>query len=254
MRMLGTLARICIGALCGFLLLSIMGHSMWDEGESDLSELSSSNLATELLTDWSVPVVILGVLLAMAMVVNVRNAFGDRKLTDLVAWKRAVWGAPLGLVAGVVVLALLDESTLAIAVSSFVLGAVALQLVGLRSPTGVISQYLAGTATAFSSTVAALPGPMFVIFHGHRDAGAVRGTMASFMLVASPVILTILAFDGRFNLRHLSLAAMLCPGMFVGLMLGRVLRPLINGSWFRFAILGVASSSAIAVLIREIVF
>ena len=42
--------------------------------------------------------------------------------------------------------------------------------------------------------------------------------------------------------------------MFLGLMLGRVLRPLINGSWFRFAILGVASSSAIAVLIREIVF
>lgn len=195
-----------------------------------------------------------GPMLAMAMVVNVRNAFGDRKLTDLVAWKRAVWGAPLGLVAGVVVLALLDESALAIAVSSFVLGAVALQLVGLRPPTGVSSQYLAGAATAFSSTVAALPGPMFVIFHGHRDAGAVRGTMASFMLVASPVILAILAFDGRFNLRHLSLAAMLCPGMFLGLMLGRVLRPLINGSWFRFAILGVASSSAIAVLIREIVF
>jgi len=200
------------------------------------------------------PALLPGPMLAMAMVVNVRNAFGDRKLTDLTALKRAVWGAPLGLVAGIVVLALLDESTLAIAVSSFVLGAVALQLVGLRPPTGVISQYLAGTTTGFSSTVAALPGPMFVIFHGHRDAGVVRGTMASFMLVASPVILTILAFDGRFNLRHLSLAAMLCPGMFLGLMLGRVLRPLINGSWFRFAILGVASSSAIAVLIGEIVF
>ena len=195
-----------------------------------------------------------GPMLAMAMVVNVRNAFGDRKVTDLAALKRAVWGAPLGLVAGIVVLALLDGGTLAIAVSSFVLGAVALQLVGLRPPTGVVSQYLAGTTTAFSSTVAALPGPMFVIFHGHRDAGVVRGTMASFMLVASPVILTILAFDGRFNLRHLFLAVMLCPGMFLGLLLGRVLRPLINGSWFRFAILGVASSSAIAVLIREIVF
>ena len=123
-----------------------------------------------------------GPMLAMAMVVNVRNAFGDRKVTDLAALKRAVWGAPLGLVAGIVVLALLDGGTLAIAVSSFVLGAVALQLVGLRPPTGVVSQYLAGTTTAFSSTVAALPGPMFVIFHGHRDAGVVRGTMASFML------------------------------------------------------------------------
>ena len=83
MRMLGTLARICIGALCGFLLLSIMGHSMWDEGESDLSELSSSNLATELLTDWSVPVIILGVLLAMAMI-GASYLVRDERLANLI--------------------------------------------------------------------------------------------------------------------------------------------------------------------------
>tara|TARA_B100001013_G_C24551759_1_gene418911 strand:- start:132 stop:407 length:276 start_codon:yes stop_codon:yes gene_type:complete len=86
MRMLGTLARICIGALCGFLLLSIMGHSMWDEGESDLSELSSSNLATELLTDWSVPVIILGVLLAMAMV-GASYLIRDERLENLL-WEQ----------------------------------------------------------------------------------------------------------------------------------------------------------------------
>ncbi|SVD60428.1 uncharacterized protein METZ01_LOCUS413282, partial [marine metagenome] len=31
-------------------------------------------------------------------------------------------------------------------------------------------------------------------------------------------------------------------------------RPRVNGSWFRFAILGVASSSAIAVMIKEVAF
>ena len=195
-----------------------------------------------------------GPMLAMALVVNIRNALGDRELTDVSALKRAVYGSPLGLIAGIAVLALLDEGTLTIAVSSFVLGAVSLQLVGLRPPTGTTAQYLAGAATAFSSTVAALPGPMFVIFHGHRDPGTVRGTMASFMLVATPVILVILSFDGRFGLRHVSLAVMLCPGMFLGLALGRVLRPRVNGSWFRFAILGVASSSAIAVMIKEVAF
>ncbi|MED5552559.1 MAG: TSUP family transporter [Actinomycetota bacterium] len=195
-----------------------------------------------------------GPMLVMAMIVNVRNAVGDRASTDVGAWKRAVLGSPLGLAAGIVVLALLEQGTLAIVVSSFVLGAVALQLVGLRPPGGAVSHYLAGAATAFSSTVAALPGPMFVIFHGHRDPGTVRGTMAAFMLVATPTILTVLALNGQFGLRHLTLAAVLCPGMFLGLALGRVLRPLIKGHWFRVVILAVASSSAALVLVREIAF
>ena len=195
-----------------------------------------------------------GPMLLMAMVVNIRNAVGDRGFTDVGAWKRAVVGAPIGLGGGIIVLSLLDAGALAIAVSSFVLAAVALQLVGLRPPVGTFSQYLAGAATAFSSTVAALPGPMFVIFHGHRNAGTVRGTMASFMLVATPAILVVLAFDGRFELRHLSLALLLCPGMFFGLALGRALRPRVSGRWFRVVILSVAASSALLVMIREIAF
>ena len=86
MRMLATVARIGVGALCGFLLLAIMGHPMWDDGEGDLSELSSTNLATELLTDWSVAVIILGALLAMAMI-GASYLIRDERLENLL-WEQ----------------------------------------------------------------------------------------------------------------------------------------------------------------------
>ncbi|PDH66434.1 MAG: hypothetical protein CNE88_09280 [Acidimicrobiales bacterium MED-G01] len=198
------------------------------------------------------PDLIPGPMLAMVMVVNIRNAVADRQSTDVVAWRRALVGAPVGLGMGVFILAYSDAEALTLLVSSFVLAAVALQLSGLKPPTGIASDYVAGAATAFSSTVAALPGPMFVIFHGHRTPGTVRGTMASFMLFVTPAILVFLAFDGRFGIRHLFLAAILTPGMFLGLLLGKTLRSKISLDRFRGLILSVASLSAAVVIVRTV--
>ena len=198
------------------------------------------------------PELLPGPMLAMAMVVNVRNAVADRQSTHVLAWKRALLGAPLGLGLGAVVLSFTNVKTLSLLVSFFVLGAVALQLSGLKPPSGTISDYIAGTATAFSSTVAALPGPMFVVFHGHRAPGTVRGTLASFMLLVTPAILLFLAIDGRFGFRQFALAVALAPGMFLGLLLGKALRPRISIDRFRVIILSVASLSAVAVIIRTI--
>ena len=41
------------------------------------------------------PELLPGPMLAMAMVVNVRNAVADRQSTHVLAWKRALLGAPL---------------------------------------------------------------------------------------------------------------------------------------------------------------
>ena len=199
------------------------------------------------------PALVPGPLLAMGMIVTVRNAIGDRRSTDLKAWRRAVLGAPIGLALGVIFLSYIDADALSLVIGSFVLISVGLQVGGLRPPRSVLANYLAGSATAFSSTVAALPGPMFVIFHGHREPGTVRGTMATFMLVITPVILMLLAFDGRFGLRHMALTASLAPGMFLGLALGKVLRPRVAVHRFRFVILTVASLSAVALIVKTLI-
>ena len=59
--------------------------------------------------------------------------------------------------------------------------------------------------------------------------------MATFMLVITPVILMLLAFDGRFGLRHGS-NRVTRSGMFLGLALGKVLRPRVAVHRFRFVI------------------
>ena len=193
-----------------------------------------------------------GPMLAMATIVNFRNAIADRASIDVSAWKRAVVGAPLGLAFGILLLTNVEEGSLSVIVSTFVLIAAGLQFSGLKPPKGRLAEYLAGVATAFSSTVAAMPGPMFVVFYGHRKPPTVRGTLASFMLVSTPVILFLLHLDGRFGSRHLLLALSLAPGTFLGLQLGRSLRTKVSVAQFRPLVLGVACVSAISVLLKEI--
>ena len=77
--------------------------------------------------------------------------------------------------------------------------------------------------------------------------------MATFMLVITPVILMLLAFDGRFGLRHIALTASLAPGMFLGLVLGKVLRPRVAVHRFRSVILTVASLSAVALIVKTLI-
>jgi uncharacterized membrane protein YfcA len=76
--------------------------------------------------------------------------------------------------------------------------------------------------------------------------------LASFMLLVTPAILLFLAIDGRFGFRQFALAVALAPGMFLGLLLGKALRPRISIDRFRVIILSVASLSAVAVIIRTI--
>ncbi|HBQ03805.1 MAG TPA: hypothetical protein DD646_00605 [Acidimicrobiaceae bacterium] len=72
------------------------------------------------------------------------------------------------------------------------------------------------------------------------------------MLLVTPAILLLLAIDGRFGFRQLALTITLAPGMFLGLLLGKALRPRVSSDRFRIIILSVASLSAAVVIIRTI--
>ncbi|MBV29584.1 MAG: TSUP family transporter [Actinobacteria bacterium] len=199
------------------------------------------------------PELLPGPMLCMSMVVSIRNTIGDWHETDSVGWRRAVIGAPAGIAFGLILLSKLSESALTIAISLFVIGAVVIQLIGIRLPKGRGIQYLAGAATAFSATVAAIPGPVFAIFYGHRKPGTMRGTVARLMLLLAPMIITPLIISGAFGWYHTRLSLFLLPSAFLGLAFGAKLRPHLNGKWFKTAILGVASASALGMIFRELV-
>ena len=82
-----------------------------------------------------------GPMLAMATIVNFRNAIADRASIDVAAWKRAVVGAPLGLAFGILLLTNVEEGSLSVIVSTFVLIAAGLQFSGLKPPKGRLAEY-----------------------------------------------------------------------------------------------------------------
>ena len=194
-----------------------------------------------------------GPLLVLATAVNIRNAILDSEHIDLLGWKRAVVAAPLGLLAGFLLLTALSDGSLTIAVSLFVIGAAGLQVFGYRPKDRPMAQYAAGATTAFSAVAAALPGPVFAVFYGHRDPATVRGTLSRFMLPISAAIIAILVTQDRFGTHELKLTAALAPGVLLGFPVGAFLRPRIAGPRFRVLVLGLATTSASVVLIRQLV-
>ncbi len=199
------------------------------------------------------PTAVPGPMLMIAGGINLRNAIADRASLNKPALRRQLLAAPIGLVAGLALLSALSDRSLAIAVSLFVLLAVAVQAIGTRPLDGRLAEYAAGAGTAFSSSVAAVPGPVYAVFASHWQPAALRATLAIYMLVVGTVIISALAVMGDFGLKQLWLALSLLPAAALGLPIGRWLRPRLAGPRFRMIVLGVASTSAIVVLVRQLV-
>ena len=67
MRLIDHIVRLMVAGILAILLPMIVYHSMWDENLST-SGLTTFEFARAMLTDWAIPVIILGVLLSMAMI------------------------------------------------------------------------------------------------------------------------------------------------------------------------------------------
>lgn len=67
MRLSEHFSRILVAGILALLLPMLVYHSMWDGGSST-SGLTNFEFARVMLTDWAIPVIILGVLLSMAMI------------------------------------------------------------------------------------------------------------------------------------------------------------------------------------------
>ncbi|WP_419842174.1 TSUP family transporter [Candidatus Poriferisodalis sp.] len=199
------------------------------------------------------PTFVPGPMLMVAGGINVRNAIADRASLNVAALRRQLTAAPLGLAGGVTLLASLSSRSLAIAVSVFVLLAVGVQGAGTRPPEGRLADYAAGAGTAFSSSVAAVPGPVYAVFASHWPPAALRATLATYMLAVGTSIIVTLAVIGEFGLRQLWFGLALLPAVALGLPLGRWLRPRLAGPLFRVIVLSVAATSATAVLLRQLV-
>jgi len=125
-------------------------------------------------------------------------------------------------------------------------------LAGIRPPVSTAVKLIGGTLTAFCGIAAGVPGPPFVIAFNELKPSAMRATTGTFIALLSAISLVVLIVAGRFGGHEFALLASMVPGIGLGLVLARWVRPLLERPWFRPVILLIALAGGAALIIRNL--
>ena len=189
--------------------------------------------------------------LLIGQVVGLRHVFAEREHIDREALRNVFIGIPFGLAAGLSILLMIDGRVLSIIVGAATALAAAAILLGAhlaRSPKVEIG---GGALMAFASITAALPGPPLVVAFSDMKPACMRGTASASILTVAIIAGLSLVVAGRFGSHELELLGWLLPGALLGLLSARYLRPVLDRSWFRTAVLVMACAGGIALVIQQ---
>ena len=192
-----------------------------------------------------------GPLLLIGQVVGLRHVFAEREHIDRAAFRNVLFGIPAGMAAGLTILLMIDGRVLSIIVGAATALAAAAILLGARVARSQRVEITAGGLMAFASVTAALPGPPLVIGFSDMKPSCMRGTASASILVVAILAGISLLLAGRFGTEELKLLGLLLPGALLGLLSARYLRPVLDRSWFRTAVLVMACAGGIALVIRQ---
>jgi len=169
---------------------------------------------------------------------------------------REIYRAAIGRLAGVVVGAWLltraGDGFIAIVIGASVLLAVIGSATGIRFAPTRRNVMIAGTASGFTGTVAAIGGPPMALTYQHSDPRTLRSSLAAFNMIGSAFTIPSLIIAGVIGLRELQLALVLVPGVFVGLWFGRIGIARLPAERVRLFVLIACASSAIILLGHEL--
>lgn len=192
-----------------------------------------------------------GPLLLVGVVVGLRHVFAERDYIDRPALRNVFIGLPFGLAAGLTILLMVDGRVLSIIVGAATALAAASILLGAKATRSRAVEIGAGAIMAFASITAALPGPPLVVAFSDMKPSAMRGTASAAILAVVIIAAITLTTAGRFGRHELELLGLLFPGAALGLFSARYLRPVLDRSWFRTAVLVMACAGGIALVVRQ---
>ena len=193
------------------------------------------------------PALVPGPALAAGLVMAVLVAGRELGAVDRrTAW--AVCGLLPGSAAGLVLLAAVPVDALGVVLGVLVLAAVVLSATRWQPVPSRPALFVAGTATGFLSTAAAIGGPPMALLYGRSDGARLRSTLSVVFVAASLVALGALAAVGRFGGSELGASLVLLPGVVVGFLLSGPLRRLVDRGNVRPAVLGLSTVAALAAI------
>lgn len=130
--------------------------------------------------------------------------------------------------------------------------AAALLLLGVHASRSARTDVVGGGAFSLSLIAAGIPGPAAAVAFNDIPPLRYRGTMGFVGIPVSIVSLVLLALAGELGSHELELTAWTIPGIVVGLLAGRHVRPYLDKARFRPAVLWIALVGGAAVVIRQV--
>lgn len=198
------------------------------------------------------PGLVPGPMIVAALVLTLLMAVRERRSMDVRGLGWAIPGHVIGTAGAAVLLALVPPRGLGLTFGGLILLAVGLSAVGRAPPIRRDTLLGAGLLSGFMGTTTSVGGPPIALLLQGADGPRLRGTLAGFFFFGGVVSLVGLAAAGRFGLAEAGQGLALVPGILVGLALsGRAARRVDRG-WVRPAVLTVAATAAVGVLVRSL--
>jgi uncharacterized protein len=186
--------------------------------------------------------------LFLALIMSLRG-WGS---TDKTKLNHALVGLIIGTVAAALGLTIISAERLPRIFGVLILLAVAISASGVHIPLTRKNLVSAGIVSGVMGTLAGIHGPPIALLYQRQTGDTVRGTLAVFFVIGYSIALIALFFVGRFRSQELIMGLSLAPGVIAGYGIARFTTKLLDkGYWLRFAILTVASLSAIALILRS---
>lgn len=193
-----------------------------------------------------------GPLLVAGQLVGARHILVERTSADIPAFRRGMYGVPLGVVGALLVLELMSRQTMSILVGSLTALAAFMLLTGFNLTRTPRAETAAGAMCAFASLTAALPGPPLVCVYSDMKPNTLRPTAALLIFSVASIGFVTLLLTGNWGSHEFELLALLMPGVILGLIASRWVRPRIDKPWFRPLVLVVAMIGGIALAARQL--
>ncbi len=193
-----------------------------------------------------------GPLLVPVLLISGRHIVAEWSHLDRSGLRPLLMGAPVGLVGAVVLLGTISDRALSVLVGAIVTVAAIAVLYGggpRRTRTNMVAL---GAFTAFTGATAGLPGPAMTIAYHDAPPATFRSTSSLFVSMFVVVATVVLAVFGEYGGREVELTLLLVPPIIAGLIAARYLRPVIDTTIFRPAILVLAALGGLALIGRSL--
>lgn len=190
------------------------------------------------------PMLFASIALAAKMAHRERSAIDRRELT------LSLVGLLAGTAIGAGCLSLVAPAQTIKVFGLLILAAVLISLLAKQVPVTASTLLAGGAAAGIMGTMAGIHGPPIALVFQNAEPARARATLGAFFAVGYTMSVVALAMFGQFGWREFVFGLLLTPGVVIGYLAAPLFAGFLDRRRLRIAILTIAGTSAVAVLLR----